>query len=54
MNTISKFFLAAVMAMTLGAAAAHAENTHRQGGPGVVVSQGNVLPAQEASASQGR
>ena len=54
MTTISKIFLAAAVALTLGSSAAMADNTHREGGPGVVISQSNVLPAQAAGASQGR
>lgn len=55
MTTISKFVLAAAVALTLGSStAAMADNAHRQGGPGVVISQQNVLGSQAASASQGR
>lgn len=53
LSMISKFVLTAAMALTLGASAAMAENTHRHGGPGVVINQDNVLSAEIAHASQG-
>ena len=54
MKTVSKFVLAAFAAMTLVSAAAQADdNTHRQGGPGVVISQQSVLGSQLAHDAQG-
>ena len=51
MKTLSKIFLAATVALTLGSSAAMAHNFLREGGSGVVVSQGS---AQSSSTSQGR
>lgn len=54
MKTLSKLVLAAFAAMTLVSAAAQADdNTHRQGGEGVVISQGSVLGPQVAHDAQG-
>jgi len=52
MKTLSKIFLAATVALTLGSSAAMAHNFLRESGSGVVVSQGSA-PSQ-ASDAQGR
>jgi len=54
MKTLSKFFLATITALTLVSGVAQADdNTHRQGGPGVVISQQSVLGSQLAHDAQG-
>jgi hypothetical protein len=53
MNTIAKLTLAVVAATTILTSAAQASDSREQGGPGVVISQGQVLSPAQAEQAKG-